>query len=78
MRLRTGHAAHDKCGFKDSYIVLLILHILATPKSLARLKLAPRLRYSGASIGFQLASAIVGGPAPLIATALLAATGSGT
>ena len=25
----------------------------------------PRLRYSGASIGFQLASVIAGGPAPL-------------
>jgi hypothetical protein len=37
----------------------------------------PRLRYSGASIGFQLASVIAAGPAPLIATALLAATGSG-
>jgi MFS family permease len=37
----------------------------------------PRLRYSGASIGFHLASVFAGGPAPLIATALLAATGSG-
>ncbi|WP_158929119.1 MFS transporter [Acidisphaera sp. S103] len=37
----------------------------------------PRLRYSGCSIGYQLASIIAGGPAPLIATALLAATGSG-
>ena len=37
----------------------------------------PRLRYSGASIGFQLASVFAGGPAPFIATALLAATGSG-
>jgi MFS family permease len=37
----------------------------------------PRLRYSGASIGFQLAAVFAGGPAPLIATALLAATGSG-
>ena len=37
----------------------------------------PRLRYSGASIGYQLASVIAGGPAPLIATALLAAFGSG-
>ncbi len=35
-----------------------------------------RLRYSGASIGYQLASIIAGGPAPLIATALLAATHS--
>ncbi len=37
----------------------------------------PRLRYSGASIGYQLASITAGGPAPLIATALLAAYGSG-
>jgi MFS family permease len=37
----------------------------------------PRLRYSGASIGFQLAAVFAGGPAPLIATALLASTGSG-
>jgi MFS family permease len=37
----------------------------------------PRLRYSGASIGYQLASVVAGGPAPLIATALVAATGSG-
>ncbi len=29
-----------------------------------------RLRYSGASLGYQLASVIAGGPAPLIATAL--------
>jgi MFS family permease len=36
-----------------------------------------RLRYSGSSIGFHLASVIAGGPAPLIATALFAATGSG-
>jgi MFS family permease len=32
----------------------------------------PRLRYSGASMGYQLASIIAGGPAPLIATALIA------
>jgi metabolite-proton symporter len=32
-----------------------------------------RVRYSGASLGYQLASVIAGGPAPLIATALLAA-----
>ena len=37
----------------------------------------PRLRYSGASIGFQLAALFAGGPAPMIATAILAATGSG-
>jgi MFS family permease len=33
----------------------------------------PRLRYSGSSLGYQFASIIAGGPAPLIATALLAA-----
>jgi MFS family permease len=38
----------------------------------------PRMRYSGASIGYQLASIIAGGPAPLIAAALLAAYKSGT
>jgi MFS family permease len=32
----------------------------------------PRLRYSGASLGYQLASVIAGGPAPIIATALFA------
>ncbi len=37
----------------------------------------PRLRYSGSSLGYQLASIVAGGPAPLIATALLAAFGSG-
>ena len=38
----------------------------------------PRLRYSGASIGYQLASIIAGGPAPLIAAWLLATYRSGT
>ena len=37
----------------------------------------PRLRYSGASLGYQFASIIAGGPAPLIATALFAAYHSG-
>src|SRR3979490_2074332 len=32
----------------------------------------PRLRYSGASLGYQLASILAGGPPPLIATALFA------
>lgn len=36
------------------------------------------LRYSGASMGYQLASIIAGGPAPLIATYLLATYNSGT
>jgi metabolite-proton symporter len=37
----------------------------------------PRLRYSGASLGYQLASLIAGGPAPLIATWLFAKYQSG-
>jgi MFS family permease len=38
---------------------------------------APRVRYSGSSLGFHLASLVAGGPAPLIATALFAAYHSG-
>ena len=36
-----------------------------------------RLRYSGASLGYQLASVIAGGPAPLIATWLFGTYRSG-
>jgi hypothetical protein len=36
-----------------------------------------RLRYSGASIGYKLSSVFAGGPAPLIATALLGAYKTG-
>jgi metabolite-proton symporter len=36
-----------------------------------------RLRYSGASIGYQLTAIVAGGPAPIVATWLLARTGSG-
>jgi metabolite-proton symporter len=36
------------------------------------------LRYSGAGLGYQLASVIAGGPAPLIAAAILKNTGSST
>ncbi len=37
---------------------------------------SPRLRYSGSSLGYQLASIIAGGPSPFIATALFAAFSS--
>jgi MFS family permease len=36
------------------------------------------VRYSGAGLGYQLASVIAGGPAPLIAAAILAGTGAST
>jgi hypothetical protein len=39
---------------------------------------APRFRYSGASIGYQLASIIAGGPAPFISTWLFATYSSTT
>jgi MFS family permease len=38
----------------------------------------PRVRYSGAGLGYQLASVIAGGPAPLIAAKILSDTGSST
>jgi metabolite-proton symporter len=38
----------------------------------------PNIRYSGAGIGYQLASVVAGGPAPLIAAAILERTGSST
>jgi len=38
----------------------------------------PNVRYSGAGLGYQLASVIAGGPAPLIAAAILERTGSST
>jgi metabolite-proton symporter len=38
----------------------------------------PNIRYSGAGLGYQLASVIAGGPAPLIAAAILEKTGSST
>lgn len=49
-----------------------------TPKQRSRIARASggRLRYSGASLGYQLASVIAGGPAPLIATWLFAQYGS--
>jgi MFS family permease len=37
-----------------------------------------RLRYSGASLGYQLSSVVAGGPAPLIATWLFSAYHSGS
>ncbi len=39
---------------------------------------AANLRYSGAGLGYQLASVIAGGPAPLIAAAILKDTHSST
>ena len=59
-------------------ILSLIPHdIMYGPQAALIAELFPgRLRYSGASLGYQLASVIAGGPAPLIATWLFATYGS--
>jgi hypothetical protein len=57
---------------------LIWAHILYGPQAaLIAECFTPRLRYSGCSLGYHLAAVTGGGPAPLIATALLAWTGSG-
>jgi metabolite-proton symporter len=71
---------------KEPALVVLGIVLGAIPHSLvygpqAALiaeQFTPRMRYSGASIGYQLASIIAGGPAPLVATWLLAAFKTGT
>jgi metabolite-proton symporter len=59
-------------------ILSLIPHdIMYGPQAALIAELFPgRLRYSGASLGYQLASLIAGGPAPLIATWLFAQYGT--
>ena len=61
-------------------VVSLVLHdIMYGPQAaLISETFGTGVRYSGAGLGYQLASVIAGGPAPLIAAALLAATGSST
>jgi MFS family permease len=62
-------------GIVLSFVVHGIL--FGTQAALIAECFTPRLRYSGCSMGFHLAAITGGGPAPLIATALLAWTGSG-
>jgi metabolite-proton symporter len=59
-------------------VLSLIPHdIMYGPQAALIAELFPgRLRYSGASLGYQFASVIAGGPAPLIATWLFATYGS--
>jgi len=61
-------------------VVSLILHdVMYGPQAaLISETFGTGVRYSGAGMGYQLASVIAGGPAPLIATAILASTGSST
>ena len=56
---------------------LPVMNMYGPQAALIAESFAPRLRYSGAGLGYQLASIIAGGPAPFIATALVAAFHSG-
>ena len=61
-------------------VVSLIVHDIQYGPQAALIaeSFGTNLRYSGAGLGYQLASVIAGGPAPLIAAAILAHTGSST
>jgi metabolite-proton symporter len=61
-------------------VVSLIMHDIQYGPQAALIaeSFGTNLRYSGAGIGYQLASVIAGGPAPLIAAAILNRTGSST
>jgi MFS family permease len=63
-----------------SIIVSLLCHDLQYGPQAALIaeSFGAHVRYSGAGLGYQLASVIAGGPAPLIATAILKYTGSST
>jgi metabolite-proton symporter len=82
----TGFAFIELINTADPWLVVIGILIGAIPHSLvygaqAALiaeQFTPRMRYSGSSMGYQLASVIAGGPAPLIAAWLFAIYGSGT
>jgi MFS family permease len=57
--------------------LLPIMTLYGPQAALIAESFAPRLRYSGAGLGYQLASIIAGGPAPFIAAALFAAYHTG-
>ncbi|MFI9381587.1 MFS transporter [Kutzneria sp. NPDC052558] len=61
-------------------VISLVLHAMQYGPQAALIaeSFGANVRYSGAGLGYQLASVIAGGPAPLIATAVLASTGSST
>jgi len=57
--------------------LLPIMTLYGPQAALIAESFAPRFRYSGAGLGYHFASIIAGGPAPFIATALLAVYGTG-
>ena len=57
---------------RDSSISLFHDWLYGPQAALIAERFGTRLRYSGASLGYQLASITAGGPAPLLATYLIA------
>jgi hypothetical protein len=80
---RRVRAAREICGGPGLIFLAIVLSFIphdmmyGPQAALIAECFTARLRYSGSSLGFHLASVVAGGPAPLIATALFAATGSG-
>ena len=82
----TGFVVFALMGTKDPTLAFIAVVLGAIPHSLvygpqAALiaeQFTPRMRYSGASLGYQLASIIAGGPGPLVAAWLLSVYKSGT
>jgi len=60
-----------------SLSLLVSMNLYGPQAALIAESFTPRLRYSGAGLGYQLASIVAGGPAPFIAAALFAAFHSG-
>jgi MFS family permease len=59
--------------FANAVSGMAVMTLYGPEAALIAESFTPRLRYSGTSLGYQLASIIAGGPAPFIATALFAA-----
>jgi MFS family permease len=86
LMIASGFAFFELLDTRNPALIVLGIVLGAIPHSLlygtqAALiaeQFTPRMRYSGASIGYQLASVIAGGPAPLIAAWLFSVYKSGT
>lgn len=58
--------------FTVAISIVPVMNLYGPEAALIAEAFSPRLRYSGASLGYQLASIIAGGPAPFVATWLVA------
>ena len=82
----TGFIFFELLDTRNSALIVLGIVLGAIPHSilygtqasLIAEQFTPRMRYSGASIGYQLASIIAGGPAPLVAAWLFSVYKTGT